>query len=85
MWKAIGIISLVLVAGIYSASFGKQEETVTKEIVVEQGGTLYEAVAENVSANNDINEVVYNIKKKYGITDSSTIQPNTTFVITVKK
>lgn len=85
MWKAIAIISLVLFAGIYSSSFGKQDEMVTKEIVVQPGGTLYEAVAENVSNKNNINEVIHDIKAQYGITDSATIQPYTTFVVTVKK
>lgn len=85
MWKVIIIISLVLGAGIYSQSFGKNDEMVTKEIVVQPGGTLYQAVADNISANNNINKVVHDIEAQYGITDSGTIQPYTTFVVTVKK
>lgn len=62
-----------------------QTDTVTYVATVEAGDTVWDLAARLARPENDIRDVVQQIKEQNGITDAASLQPGQDLVVTVER
>jgi hypothetical protein len=83
MKKLVLFILIVFIAGYTVTDFPK-EEVITYHYTVKAGDNLYDIAKDIVKENEDVRELVYQIKKDNNISDVGNLQAGDELIIHVK-